>query len=207
MPTKTKSKKNSVVTSKKKRGILYKINFNSKKTQFITVILLVAVLGGGWFTYRSFAAETASTANVGNSKLRCVSGSTACSTPTEAKKNNIPVVQLGYLGNSFSIHDFMGYNPAPSAVDVCIYATSGGGVINARVEDRGAGGRVVLEKQYSIVGEYKWYCMPTARTSGSAFGVRVNISAPAKTGNTVRISAIQAKPGAFIPLPAPAPAK
>ena len=43
----------------------FKINFNSKRTQFITVIVLVAIMGAGWFTYRSFALSTyAATAKV-----------------------------------------------------------------------------------------------------------------------------------------------
>lgn len=45
-----------VKTNRKGKGLLSKINFTSRRTQFLVVILLVAVLGGGWFTYRSFAA-------------------------------------------------------------------------------------------------------------------------------------------------------
>lgn len=206
MPTKTKKSTatKSKVSSNKKSGLLSRINFKSRKTQFFTVILLVAVMGGGWFTYRSFASENVSTANISNNKLRCVS---ACSTPSEAAKNNLPVIELGYSGNAFSLNEFFGFNPVPSAVDVCLYATSGGGVVNVRVTDRGAGGRLLHEDQYNIVGDYKWYCLPTVRTSGSAFGVRVGISAIKNTGNKVRISAVQAKPGVFFQLTQPAPSK
>jgi hypothetical protein len=194
-------------TKQRKGGLFSKINFKSRKTQFLSVILLVAVMGGGWFTYRSFAAENVSTANVSNGKLTCVSGSAGCSKPSEEAKNNLPVAELSYSGVAYSVNQFFGFDPIPSATDVCFYAKSGGGVVNVRVTDSGASGKLLHENQYTIVGDYKWYCLPTVRTSKSAFGVRVQISSIKNTGNTIRISAIQAKPGVFFQVSQPAPAK
>jgi hypothetical protein len=67
----TKSTKRTTTTAKKKSG-LGKLNFNSRKTQFITVIVLVALMGAGWFTYRSFAlsnANTIASANLDNTPV------------------------------------------------------------------------------------------------------------------------------------------
>lgn len=61
MPKTTKSNKRTI--SVKKRGFLSKINFRSRKTQFIAVVLIVAVMGAGWFTYRSFAGSWAAQVN------------------------------------------------------------------------------------------------------------------------------------------------
>lgn len=53
------TKRTKRTASTKKRGLLSRINFNSKKTQFVAVIVIVALMGGGWFTYRSFAGSWA----------------------------------------------------------------------------------------------------------------------------------------------------
>ncbi len=57
-PTKTAPKRTN--KSKTKKGKLdfltNRINFKSRKTQFILTILVFALVGGAWFTYKSFAA-------------------------------------------------------------------------------------------------------------------------------------------------------
>ena len=50
------SSKSSVV---KKKGLLGRsFNLQSRRVQFFVVILIVAILGGGYFTYKSFAATS-----------------------------------------------------------------------------------------------------------------------------------------------------
>lgn len=56
MPTKKPSTKQAKTKKKSRLGLLSKINFRSRKTQFIATILVFALIGGGVYTYRSFAA-------------------------------------------------------------------------------------------------------------------------------------------------------
>ncbi len=62
-PTKTAPKRTN--KSKTKKGKLdfltNRINFKSRKTQFILTILVFALVGGAWFTYKSFAATATAT--------------------------------------------------------------------------------------------------------------------------------------------------
>lgn len=61
MPSKTKktpAKKTTSSKSKNTKGsLLSKINFKSRKTQLVVTVLAFALIGGAWFTYKSFAAE------------------------------------------------------------------------------------------------------------------------------------------------------
>lgn len=54
--TKAPSKGRANKTKAKKSGIFSKVNFNSPKTRFLTAVLIVGVIGGGFMAYRSFAA-------------------------------------------------------------------------------------------------------------------------------------------------------
>ena len=64
-PTKTAPKRTN--KSKTKKGKLdfltNRINFKSRKTQFILTILVFALVGGAWFTYKSFAATETTYSN------------------------------------------------------------------------------------------------------------------------------------------------
>lgn len=94
----TKSKKSSIATSKKKGGLLSRINFSSRKTQFITVILIVGLMGAGWFTYRSFAATELFTANRSKGNMVCVAGTSCNQNVVEPAKNNIYVARITSYG-------------------------------------------------------------------------------------------------------------
>lgn len=70
----------------KKKGILSKVNFYSRKTQFIIVVLIIAIAGGGYFTYKSFAATSrVYTATIANGQLLALTSSTQIN---DAAKNN-----------------------------------------------------------------------------------------------------------------------
>lgn len=56
----SKSKKNSIKTTRsnqKSSGLKRRFDLTNKRVQFFVVITIIAVLGGGYFTVRSFAAE------------------------------------------------------------------------------------------------------------------------------------------------------
>lgn len=57
------------VNSKNKSILSKRFDLKSRKVQFFVSILIIAVIGGGWFTYRSFAATTKWTYNIANRNL------------------------------------------------------------------------------------------------------------------------------------------
>ncbi len=88
--------------SKQKKSVLNKLGGLSKRSKFIVVVLIFAVLGGGYLTYKSFAATAAPASVVTfGDKLRLNSywsnGSTANCTDNrvnDASKNNAVVLQI-----------------------------------------------------------------------------------------------------------------
>lgn len=89
MPKTSKKSKASKSTGLRKR-----FDLTNKKVQFFVVIAIVAILGGGWFTYKSFAATVNSTVypttqgGVGYFSTQTVG--TMCSTKkaSDSSKNN-----------------------------------------------------------------------------------------------------------------------
>lgn len=66
--SKSSSRSTNVNISKK---LASKINFRSKRVQLLLTIAIFGLIGGAWFTYRSFAATVVFTGTVANSGLRC----------------------------------------------------------------------------------------------------------------------------------------
>ena len=110
--TKTSNKRASArskasTSTSKKKGLFARLNLSSKKNQFIAVVLSVAVMGGGWFTVRSFAASPP-LYSLGPSAFMCtpkyptLQGPEGCKITTErdASKNVIGVIHI------FSDYDF-----------------------------------------------------------------------------------------------------
>lgn len=56
---KTANKRSSAIKASSGKGWKKKFNLQSRKVQFFVVIAIVALLGGGWFTYKSFADSNA----------------------------------------------------------------------------------------------------------------------------------------------------
>ena len=87
-------------TSSKKKGFLSKINFSSRKTQFMATILVIAVTGAGYFTYQSFAATVlAATRTAGNLYPTYTTGAVGVN---DANKNNTPVFKLTKNGDVYA---------------------------------------------------------------------------------------------------------
>jgi len=82
--------------SNQKKSVLNKLGGLSKRSKFIVVVLIFAVLGGGYLTYKSFAA-TAAPAPITTlgANLR-FSGDTGCTSniATDASKNNAKVMNI-----------------------------------------------------------------------------------------------------------------
>jgi len=99
MATKTtKAPSRGTKTSSKKKSFLSKINFSSRKTQFMATILVIAVAGAGYFTFKSFAATGTQIASytVANGQLTgdTTDPNSKWSVATDATKNNVQVIQL-----------------------------------------------------------------------------------------------------------------
>ncbi len=92
MPKTTKKSKASKANGLKKR-----FDLNNKRVQFFVVVGIVALLGGGWFTYKSFAANVLKTWTV-PTNLACGhlnrAGQNGCNVVSDPQKNNSSVVVL-----------------------------------------------------------------------------------------------------------------
>ena len=88
----------NVKQSKQKKSVLNKLGGLSKRSKFIVVVLIFAVLGGGYLTYKSFAA----TPNYGPAPIQTLganlrfSGDTGCTSNTSADpaKNDAKVINV-----------------------------------------------------------------------------------------------------------------
>jgi hypothetical protein len=88
--------------SKQKKSVLNKLGGLSKRSKFIVVVLIFAVLGGGYLTYKSFAATAAPASVVTfGDKLKLnsywsTSGTGNCTDNrvNDASKNNAVVLQI-----------------------------------------------------------------------------------------------------------------
>ncbi len=108
MLTKTPIKKTTRTTTKtttQKKGFFKRrFNLQSRKVQFVVVILIVAILGGGWFTYKSFAATVSYSFSPANDTLKCthtcVNGNGKV---TESQKNGAVVLLLKPSASSASV--------------------------------------------------------------------------------------------------------
>jgi hypothetical protein len=92
----TKSTKRPTTAKQKKGGLFSKINFRSRRTQFISVILLIAVMGGSWFTYRSFAASSGISIFATNATTN---GQRIVEKRTNSGKNDVSVVSINSRQN------------------------------------------------------------------------------------------------------------
>ena len=83
--------------SKQKKSVLNKLGGLSKRSKFIVVVLIFAVLGGGYLTYKSFAA-TRYTENIatGESENLYAYGPIKCDTSrvNDPAKNNAVVMNI-----------------------------------------------------------------------------------------------------------------
>ena len=88
----------NVKQSNQKKSVLNKLGGLSKRSKFIVVVLIFAVLGGGYLTYKSFAA----TPNYGPAPIQTLganlrfSGDTGCTSNTSADpaKNDAKVINV-----------------------------------------------------------------------------------------------------------------
>lgn len=184
----TKSKKSSLATSKKKRSILSRINFSSrKKTQFITVILIVGLMGAGWFTYRSFASTELFTANRANGKMYCMIGFGCDQRVIEPAKNNIYVARLTTGGKVITTTPAVMLIGSQSKYRICATMISEAGDSKVVFAARDASGSKLFSQQLvpAYQRSYGRYCKPVIGFRGP---MTINI---AHQQGKVKISAIQ----------------
>lgn len=99
----SKTTKRPTASSGKKKGILGRsFNLKSRKVQFVVAILIVAILGGGYFTYKSFAATKIYTYTPAYGNLTTNASTANCSAnrSSEPSKNNTAIFVIGCNGRN-----------------------------------------------------------------------------------------------------------
>ena len=101
--TKAPVKRATAKQNKKSKqvGIFGKsFDLKSRKVQFFVSIFIIAILGGGYFTFKSFAATQDFIYTADNGYLN---PETKASTQLEPKKNNIKVIRLDSYGGTAKV--------------------------------------------------------------------------------------------------------
>lgn len=194
----------------KKKGILSKVNFYSRKTQFIIVVLIIAIAGGGYFTYKSFAATVVSSdsaarmADLSNPKIP-----TVVEQLSSTGKANTRVARLS-PGQSIKFY----FESATSHGNACItarYENPGGAKpsilsFTASPNVTGPGATTQQSTRYvSLHNSYEKVCSGTIGGWSTAGG---NVVIRNNGPSTVRMNLFTfERPDAPAPAPAPAPAK
>ena len=157
----------------KKKGILSKINFRSRKTQFIASILVIAIAGAGYFTYQSFAATASWSYTVANGGLETPpKSSTLCSmsTQADASKNNTVVQVLGCGGNATQTlvstrGGYVAKSQIPGSWRACFVVKGGGTNLRAFIYPPGAPTANVAASEIAKINANGYTTVCTAQTS------------------------------------------
>lgn len=114
-----------------------KINIRSRKTQLLFTVLTFAVIGGAYFTVKSFAAEvnTGPTTTWSAKDLHCYTGD--CSYVADVAKNNTTVLRLGKSWAGATLPE-KSYTKNTS-IQYCVMA-KGAGTLHFESDDMGTGG-------------------------------------------------------------------
>ncbi len=107
MATKTKAPSRSTKPTTKKKGLFSRVNFSSRKTQFLLSILIIAVAGAGYFTVSSFAATTVKGTWDANN-LFCSGTIPGCVKTQDTQKSNIPIIRINSSSNTGPSFDTAG---------------------------------------------------------------------------------------------------
>jgi len=124
----TKNKPSSKKTSGKRTNFLSRINLASRKTQFVATILVIAIIGAGYYTYQSFAATGSWTYTPANGALQVTSGGSGIiKTVSEPAKNSAAVYEIPARRNSavgkYQYFQIPGtFIPANQEFNVCLTA-------------------------------------------------------------------------------------
>ena len=205
--------KNSTVTkrtssaSSKKNGLKKRFDLTNRKVQFFVVIAIVAVLGGGYFTVRSFANTIAATWT-GHQLIQDTWVPNTCSFTkgTESGKNNAPTMDV-------RCPSYGGQLITPQTLAL------GSGTYQACVNVKGNGNMSIWTspgfdatiKRYTLIndGSYREYCTNNVTiTSGTKLEVTMGIYGPSNGWALQKILDVKLKkvPSSTTTSPAPAPA-
>ncbi|MCX6729838.1 MAG: hypothetical protein NTV95_04360 [Candidatus Saccharibacteria bacterium] len=145
--------------SKQKKSVLNKLGGLSKRSKFIVVVLIFAVLGGGYLTYKSFAATRYTEILTSAKDLSGAEGQCNVNKVNDASKSDALVMQIycpqrtNYSTTDFSIVNRTGspYTVPSGYFQACVMMK---GVATFTVGVGGAG-----FNSYSINdSKYKEYC-------------------------------------------------
>lgn len=203
MPKTTKTTRKASSASAKKSGLKRRFDLANKKVQFLVVIGIVAVLGGGYFTVKSFASTVVYT-RLPN-QLKIVGGS-SCTHPigSDPAKNISQTLDIACPRSTSSIQFVSSMNPRLSGFhDTCVTAKGSGKIIVTMTNGNLSGTSNWRSKDYQIKndGQYHTYCSGSLYSNGS-YGVNSYFSID---GNAlVKVSQLQVyKTASQTPTPTP----
>jgi hypothetical protein len=196
----TKTNKSTVKVgaknSAKSSGLKTRFNLANRKVQFFVFIAIVALLGGGYFTIKSFAA-TSTVAEVSNGLL---TGSGSYTIVSDAAKNNKKVVRISKAGSAAIIKNGadgvpMMKIPANVKVRYCYLAkadqqTGAFFVGWAQGLSGGKGGAGIPTPNTVIGTSYSTYCTPYENNQNRT---NVTMSFIATTNTPVNVSRLYAE--------------
>lgn len=212
----TKTTKKSKAS--KSAGLKRRFDLTNKKVQFFVVIGIVAILGGGYFTFRSFAATTTVyTAKPGSGLKPASTGKNCSAAPSSesTSKGNIAVIALKCTAST-----------SPSLAQVSASASNLTGKTRACFTAKGAGkvdayasyfvgtafvhdSRMTATERGKIKSDtFTTVCTPwhtAVQSSRISPAIFVDGSASGKLA--VSDITIQSESGTTTPTPAPSPSK
>ena len=190
----TATSNSSKVGSKKvyKKSLsVRRFNLQSRKVQFFVVIFIVAILGGGYFTFKSFAATSILHMEPGSPNATFYSQFTSypdCKRQiiSEPSKNNKSVWNIACSSSSTATAGITGKNTAylSGLYQVCAMV-KGGGQIKISEQSSGKSTTVTVVND----GNYRIYCSPISGSATQAHSFSPHVEA--KPGSWVSIAYLQ----------------
>lgn len=173
------------------------ISLNSNRGRFIATILIVAIIGGGLFVYRSFASTTATwTYTVANTQLKEASGANnspcKATVVNEPSKNNTKVINLACsTDGAGATAQTVGASITSALVNrpyrMCA-VIKGSGTVGASFTVPGLKSNTQTTLTFYPKADYSQHC--TAPIDAQRVGPVTAVVSATKRGTNVRVSSI-----------------
>lgn len=216
--TNNKSSAKATKTSNKSGKLSFltnKINFRSRKIQFLLTILVFALVGGAWFTYKSFAAVGTNLATFSVSKNNLVGSRQNDGSSWRNINDAIPVLEVNGPAFATSVHkgELESIFRDGKVYITCAKVKKVSGDPYIIVSGPGING-AEAQRQRVTSTDYSEYCT----TQGEGNGILPSVLNNSGTGNVIRVESIyvntvttqptnNGKAPAPTPNPAPTPTK
>ncbi len=216
MATKTPIKKTTTkktVKTNQKKGFL-----DNTRNRFVVTVLFIAILGGGFFVYKSFAATASWTFLPSGGLSTAATAPCKAAKATEASKNNLAIINLSCTGSGGSASASV----VGSAIPVSLVNQSfrlcatikGTGYVNVGLSVPTLSGNSTTNTSVPATGSYKDACTQyavKATKAGAVIGaVKVNTNGSSVSVSQLRLEQLSSNygsTGSVGSVAAPAPTK